>query len=208
MSRSSLWVMNDKFEGFEAEEFSNSWLFSPVIWDILFEKYTPENMFGPYGRVGYISSVSSNSTVHTKLNDKINNCKSTADRVCWEMSNQQIFFTANKKIIVDSILQFLKDNMKYDDGVLTKEHIIERFEEISKEILALDENEHPYFILKNTSCDDNVAYWFRGKNEEDGEYQDINLSEQEESVAEFVVFSDDKISKFVTNLDFFSELSI
>ena len=208
MSKSSLWVMNDKFEGFEIQEFSNSWLFSPVVWDILFEKYTPENMFSLYGKVSYISSVSSNSEIHTKLNDRINNCESTADRVCWEMSNQQVFFTANKKILVDSILQFLKDNTKYDEGVLTKEHIIERFEEISKEILEVDENQYPYFMFKNTSCDDNVEYWFRGLNEETDDYEDIDLSQQVKSVTEFVIFENDKIDKFIGNLDFFSKLSI
>lgn len=208
MSRSSLWVMNDKFEGFEVEEFSNSWLFSPVVWDILFEKYTPENMFSLYGKVGYMSAVMSDNKVHTKLNDKINNCQSTADRVCWEMSNQQVFFTSNKSIMVHSILKFLDDNTKYNEGVLTKEHIIERFKEIAKEILNIDENQYPYFIFKNTSCDDNVEYWFRGLNEETDEYENIDLSKQAKSVTEFVIFQDNKIEKFIGNLDFFSKLCL
>jgi len=39
--------MNNKYEGFEVKEFANSWLFSPVVWDVLFEKYLPEKNVSP-----------------------------------------------------------------------------------------------------------------------------------------------------------------
>ena len=32
MSRSSLWVMDKGYKGYEVIEFRNSWLFSPIIW--------------------------------------------------------------------------------------------------------------------------------------------------------------------------------
>lgn len=206
MSYSSLWVMNNKYEGFEVKEFSNSWWFSPIVWDILFEKYLPDKMYHPYiGKMAYMTAVEFDKSVYSSLNNRINKCTSNADRVCWEMSNQQIFFTKDKQFVVDAILQFVKDNARYNEGILTKDHIRNRFIEIANSILELDENEYPYFIFKNTSCDDNVEWWFSNYNEEEDEYKTINLSQQKELVAEFVVIENNKIDRFVSNLDYFKE---
>lgn len=208
MSYSSLWVMNNKYEGFEVKEFANSWLFSPVVWDVLFEKYLPEKMYHPYiGKMVYMTAVEFDKSVYSSLNNRINKCTSNADRVCWEMSNQQIFFTKDKQFVADAILQFVKDNARYNERILTKEHIRNRFIEIANSILELDENEYPYFIFKNTSCDDNVERWFSDYNEEEDEYKTINLSQQKELVAEFVVIENNKIDRFISNLNYFNKSS-
>jgi hypothetical protein len=206
MSYSSLWAMNNKYEGFEIKDFSNSWWFSPIAWNVLFEKYLPEKMYHPYiGKRHYIFAVEFDKSVFPSLNNRINECNSNADRVCWEMSNQQIFFTKDKQFVSNAILQFVGDNARYYDKVLTKDHIKNRFIEIANFILELDENKHPYFIFKNTSCDDNVEWWFSNYNEEQGEYENINLSQQREFVAEFVIIENNKIDRFVSNLDYFKE---
>ncbi len=207
MSYSSLWVMNNKYEGFEDKIFSNSWWFSPIVWDVLFEKYLPEKRFHPYiGKMTYIFAVEYDKSVFPSLNNRINECNSNADRVCWEMSNQQIFFTKDKRFVADAILQFVKDNARYNERISTKDHIKNRFIEIANSILELNENEYPYFIFKNTSCDDNVERWFSDYNEEEDEYKTINLSQQKEFVAEFVVIENNKIDRFISNLDYFNKV--
>ena len=207
MSYSSLQVMNDKYEGFQIKEFSNSWWFSPIIWDILFEKYLSEKMYHPYiGKMAYTTAVLFDKSVYSSLNNRINKCTSNADRVCWELSSQQIFFTKDKQFVADAILQFVKDNTRYYEEVLIKDHIRNRFIEIANSILELNENEYPYFIFKNTSCDDNVERWFSDYNEEEDEYKTINLSQQEELVAEFVVIENNKIDRFISNLDYFNKI--
>jgi len=199
--------MNNKYEGFQIKEFSNSWWFSPIVWDVLFEKYLPEKMYHPYiGKMVYMTAVEFDKSVYSSLNNRINKCTSNADRVCWEMSNQQIFFTKDKQFVADAILQFVKDNARYNERILTKDHIKNRFTEIANSILELNENEYPYFIFKNTSCDDNVEHWFSDYNEEEDEYKTINLSQQKEFVAEFVVIENNKIDRFISNLDYFNKV--
>lgn len=203
MSRSSLWVMDKEYKGYEVIEFRDSWLFSPIIWGVLADKYIPHLIVTPYG---FKKSVISDPSLFRPLNDKINNCKCTPDRICWEMSNQQIFFTKDKQFVADAILQFVKDNTRYSERILTKDHIKNRFIEVANSILELNENEYPYFIFKNTSCDDNVERWFSDYNEEEDEYKTINLSQQKKLVAEFVVIENNKIDRFISNLDYFNKV--
>ena len=49
MSYSSLVVITPDYHGKEKEIFRNSWLFSPVIWDVLTEKYIPYETLFKYG---------------------------------------------------------------------------------------------------------------------------------------------------------------
>lgn len=48
MSSSSLWIMDKDYYGYEDTEFINSWLFSPIAWDVLLEKYMPYANRNPY----------------------------------------------------------------------------------------------------------------------------------------------------------------
>lgn len=195
MSRSSLWGIKPDYFGEELKEYKNSWFFSPIIWDILSDKTLPRG-FG-----GYVQSIISlhGQEVWSKINDKMNNSDNTTDRICWEISNQQIFFTKDKSIIANHIKNFVEQNRNYDrskeDGLspLEREHIIERFNEIADDIAELDEKEYPYFVFKNTSCDDNVEYWF---------YDDKSLKDWNKFLAEFVVIENEQIKQFVSNEDF------
>lgn len=51
-----------------------------------------------------------------------------------------------------------------------------------------------------------VERWFGDYNEEEDEYKTINLSQQKELVAEFVVIENNKIDRFISNLDYFNKV--
>lgn len=207
MSCSSLWGIKRNYVGEELTEYRNSWLFTPIIMGILPDKYIPEEIATPYGYKKSIIGMGGDD-IWRKTNDKINRCENTSDRICWEMSNQQIFFTKDKKCIADNIRKFVEQNKEYgrtDEGnyPLKQEHIIERFNQIATDIEELDETEYPYFVLKNTSCDDGVEYWFSGDyNEETEEYEEKSLKDWDKFLAEFVVIEDGKIARFISNTDY------
>lgn len=205
MSYSSLYGIKSDYTGEILYEYKNSWLFSPIIWGVLPDKYIPLEIQTPYGyKKGIIGS--SGNEVWSKTNDKINHCEDTADRICWEMSNQQIFFTKDKKYISENIKKFVEQNKSYDKSKednlspLEREHIIERFNEISDNILSIDEIEYPYFVFKNTSVDDGVERWFNDY--ENDEYGTKSIKDWDEFLAEFVVINNGKIEEFISNLDY------
>ena len=207
MSYSSLYGIKNDYTGEVICDFKNSWFFSPIVMDVLPDKYIPQFIKTPFGfKKRIISDMS--GEVFKRTNEKVNNCGNTADRVCWELANQQIFSTKDKQIIFDSIHKFVEQNKGYDksdkDGIssLEREHIIERFNEIADEIIGLDENEYPYFVFKNSSCDDGVERWFF-KEDENGEYVETSLKENINGFyAEFVVIENGEIKCFVSNKDF------
>lgn len=201
MSGSSIFLINKNFEGHEEYEFANSWFFSPVIWSVLSDKYLPRDMFG------HIQSMISfnGNEVFTKINNIMNNSDLNYERVCWELSNQQVFFTKDKKIVSDSIREFLNANNKYDVdeedniSVLSRDHIIERWNEIADCIDEIDENEYPYFVFKNTSVDDSVESWFLDwDNEKDCEISKA-LTDNSNLVTEFVIIENGIIIDFIGN---------
>lgn len=153
MSSSSIYGIRKNYTGEEILEYKNSWCFSPIIWGVLPDKYIHDYIQTPYGYKKGIIGMDGND-VWTRTNKAINKCDNTPDRICWEMSNQQIFHTSDKQIISDSIMQFLKQNDTYDVSeednvpVLKREHIIERFTEIANDILSIDENEFHILFLK------------------------------------------------------------
>lgn len=205
MSRSSIWVMDKEYKGHEAIEFSNSWLFSPIVWGVLSDKYIRGLIETPFG---YKKSLISDGSLLSPLNKKINNCNCTPDRICWELSNQQVFFTKDKQIIADSIKEFITLNSNFDrtsEGTypLKQEHIIERFNLIAGEILKLDIDETPYFVFKNTSCDDGVEYWFSKYDKSQEEYIQVSLKDIDKYVTEFVLIENGVISGFKSNIDYF-----
>ena len=205
MSRSSLWVMDKDYNGQEIIEFQNSWLFSPIVWGVLSDKYIRELIETPFG---YKKSLIGNGSLFSPLNNKVNSCENTPDRICWELSNQQVFHTKDKEVIASNIRRFVEQNTEFDkhsDGnyPLKMEHIIDRFNEIADEILKLDENETPYFIFKNTSVDDGVEYWFSKYDEAQGEYIQTPLSDMDKHVTEFVFIENGVIVDFKSNIEYF-----
>lgn len=204
MSTSSLWGMDKEFRGEEIEEFRNSWLFAPIVMNILFAKYLPNKVNGQYGKTNFITAIMFDNTIFNDLNREINNCKVLEDRIVWELANQQVLFSKDKQLIHDSILKFIELNKHYEDNL--GEHIIERFKEVAKSIIEIDSEKYLYLIHKNSSCDDGVEYWFEKYDEESEEYISSSLKELDKNVTEFVVIEGENIS-FISNLKFFKQES-
>jgi len=200
MSYSSLWVMDKEFNGECLMDFGNSWLFSPVSWDILLEKYIPKKTLDE--KRSYISESMFDRGLFGKLNGMINNSPTQEDRVLWELGNQNIFFTKDKDFIADCIDQFLITNSEF--GRNLGDHIQERYSQVANEIRNLDDGKYPYFIFKNTSCDDNVEYWFTKYDEDEDECTPISLDKVDKFVSEFVVVENGKIANFIDNQEYFS----
>lgn len=198
MSYSSLFVINKRYKGKSLCEYPNSWLFSPMVWHILEDKYLKENENGIKPKVLAMPGKSAWSDI----NKIMNNSESTDERICWELSNQQIFFTKDKNVIADGIVDFVLTHQNYgikdiETGEktcpLTSEHIKERFMKISSDIKSIDENKYPYFVLKNTSVDDWVDGWFY-YDEKKRRYK--TLKDLPEKVVEFVNIKNSKIVGF------------
>ena len=153
MSKSSIFGIRKDYTGEEIYSYGNSWLFSPIIWQVLPDKYIPRYIRTPFGYNKSIIGIGGDE-VWGRTNEKVNHCDNTPDRVCWEMSKQQIFHTSDKKIIADAIIAFLEQNKDYgetdEEGVhcIKKQHIIDRFREIASDILEIDETEFPFLFLK------------------------------------------------------------
>lgn len=204
MSYSSLYGIKPDYTGKIVYEYKNSWWFSPIVWRVLSDKTLPRNS------MGYVQSIIGlhGQEVWKKINTKMNNSENTQDRICWEMSNQQIFFTKDKECIADSIRKFVEQNKNYDKSdednlsPLEREHIIERFNEIADDIIYLNENEYPYFVFKNTSVDDDVEFWFRSFDEESDEYMDKSIKDWDRFLAEFVIIENNEVKGFISNKNF------
>ena len=207
MSSSSLYGITKDYKGKEIIDYKNSWYFSPVVWSVLSDKLLPR-------KYGYIQNVIGfgSQEAWKNINNILNNSDFLTDRVLWELSNQEIFKTKDKNIIADCIRDFLKVNSKYDKSdednvsVLKRDHIIERWNEIATDIENLNEEEFPFFVFKNTSCDDSVESWFIKYNEESDEYEERGLNECQDLVTEFVIIENDSIVDYISNLDWFQEL--
>lgn len=204
MSCSSLYGIKADYTGEILCEYKNSWWFSPVVWSVLSDKTLPKVM-------GYIQSVIGihGADVWKKINTKMNNSTNTSDRICWELSNQQIFFAKDKQLISDNIRKFVKQNTDYDksdeDGLsaLERKHIVERFNEIADSILELDESKYPFFVFKNTSCDDGVERWFERYDDKQDEYLECSMKDNIDNFyAEFVIIENGEIVKFISNREF------
>lgn len=203
MSSSSLYGITKDYKGEEIIEYNNSWLFAPVIWRVLSDKLLPR-------KCGYVQSVIGfgGQVVWKNINDILNNSDFLTDRVLWELSNQGIFKTKDKNIIADCIRDFLKVNSKYDKSdednvsVLKRDHIVERWNEIATDIESLNEEEFPFFVFKNTSCDDSVESWFIKYNEESDEYEERGLDECEGLVTEFVIIENHSIVDYIPNTEY------
>jgi hypothetical protein len=204
MSYSSLYGIDKDYKGNVIEEFRNSWLFAPIVWDVLAEKYIPPSKLISHG---FKRNIIHDTSLWKEVNNEINNCDNAVDRICWELSGQQVFFTKDKNCVANAIRGFVKQNNNYcrdtEDNipVLEREHIIERFEKIASAIELLPEDT-PYFVMKNTSVDDSVERWFEKYDDEQQEYVESGLSQVHEFVTEFVVIEDGKIVNFINNLEF------
>ena len=202
MSCSSLYGIKKDYTGEVLYNYENSWLFSPIVGNVLSDKYLPkkfgmvQSVTGPYG-----------VEVRSNINNILESSDNTPDQICWMLVNQQIFFTKDKECIAGSIQKFIKQNKEYyksdEDSisVLESENIVGRFNDIANDILSLDESEHPYFVFKNSSVDDSVDNWFYEYDENDN-CVDSSLKDLNKIVAGFTFIENGKIVDIVSNLDY------
>lgn len=204
MSNSSLWVIDKTWSGQEFAKYHNSWLFPAVVWNVLMRKYIPKEHRTRYGYTaeGYLfwaeMPVGGNS--HDKwciLNSSIINGGDQVDRVCWDLSEHCIFNTKDKDFVAECIEKFtdyylIQGNV--DPPYQEPNHIIERFRKIADDIKNLP-TWVGYFVIKETSSDSQVEYWFDRKRLCDW---------TDSSVCEFVEITDREITGYQTNLDLFT----
>lgn len=195
MSYSSLYAVDKKGCGREIIEFGNSWLFSPIIWDILTTKYLRrhEVVYSEQYRIAK-SMVGFGNEIFPLLNRAVNESSVISDRILWELSLQQVFFVKDKDYIHDAILKFVEDHVDFlpifaESPPLSADHIKNRFTDAAKHIKSLDEDQFDFLIWKGTSVDDEVQRYFRKYNEEIDEYEPRTLfefAEQSDCNVEFV----------------------
>ena len=212
MSCSSIWLVDNDYIGCEEYTFQDSWLFSPVIWMVLSDKYLPRDCFGNIQNL-----IFRGQRVWSEINSIMNSSDADYERICWELTNQNIFFTKDKKIISDSIRKFLATNTDYykgkndDVGVLKLEHIIKHWNEIIDCIENIDEKKYPYFIFKNTSADDSVETLFCDYNYDTDTKIHKSLFDNEfdnASQPEFIIIENGKIVDFVDCSSYKERLTI
>lgn len=201
MSYSSLWGIDGKWSGKQLTEYHNSWLFCPISWNVLLCKYIEPEERTSYGHVwtNYMSWVGTcaKATADRKwrmLNERINNSGIQYDRVLWDLSQLGVFNAKDKDFVAECIEKFVENNMVGDPEYKDADHIIERFHKVAEDIRNLPRR-IKYFVIKGTSCDDNVERWFYRK----------RLCSWKEFVCEFPLIEDQKIVGYATNLEICNE---
>ncbi|CDQ41923.1 hypothetical protein [Virgibacillus salexigens] len=203
MSSSSLWTIDNNFNGNEYEDFSNSWLVSPMVWDVLFEKYLPHKVQGPFGRQRYMTAINFDPSIFEELNKLACNSDIKEDKILWILTNEQVFHSKDKQLVSSCLKNFLNVNFELTSDF--GDHIHDRFNEVAESILSIDENDHPYFVFKGTSVDDNVERWFETYDEESDEYINASFDKFNEIVTGFVFIENDSEIRFLNNLDYFKQ---
>lgn len=180
MSSTVLYGITKEFKGEEIANYKNSWLFNPCVWWVLQEKY-----------LGNKDPLMRNETFK-ECNNLLNESSNTSDRILWELSNEQIFFAKDTETIAKAIKNFLAENKEYgigDDGkgILTQDHIIERFNEIANDMLT-NKDKYEYFVVQGTTVSGRVEGWFI-------DYEnDCECPLKPDSDAEFVVIENEEIT--------------
>lgn len=200
MSYSQLFLITKEYKVEAIEEYKNSWLFPVPIFNYLLNKYADKaekqaeitklkswrmdvDENAPLNFLGYFMFDPSNKKFNA-LNHKINKSKNFADRVGWELVNQQMFNSKDKDIVAQAITE-LQKAINADE---------ERFSIVAKDISEIDVEKTPFFIFKNNTIDDGVERYFARYNEETDEDEEISLSEYEgELNFELVVIDGDKL---------------
>lgn len=195
MSYSSIYIIDQDTHLSNTIEYSNSWLFAPVVWEIILNSYIQDELRTSYG-IAKSLFTSDGDHLFRMANKAVNNSSIMSDRVAWEVSNQQIILVKDKEFIADSLLKFVDDHkndvMLYNkENNLQYDHIANRFKKIAEDIRNID-SDKKYFIFKGTSVDDSIEYFFTQYDEELDDCVPTTLEEaSKEYEMELVIFSDD-----------------
>ena len=122
MSYSSLFLIKPDTSFGQRINYSNSWLFAPVSWDLQLNSYITDEIRTPHGFAKSLINSQDANRLFSLANDALNNSTCTADRIVWELSNQQIFSTKDKDVVSECIFEYY-DNHKNDTLLYDKEKI-------------------------------------------------------------------------------------
>lgn len=192
MSYSSLFLIKPDTSFGQRINYSNSWLFAPVSWDLQLNSYITDEIRTPHGFAKSLINSQDANRLFSLANDELNNSTCTADRIVWELANQQIFSTKDKDLVSECIFEYYEnhknDTLLYDkENPLQQEHIEERWKQIAIDIRNINTDEYKYFVFKCTSVDDGVERWFQYYDEEQDESFDSTLKEHLERYSNDVV---------------------
>lgn len=183
MSSSSLYGITIDGEGVELEEYRNSWLYAPQLWQYLFDALYTEAIkakkFGPYHH--YMQP-----DVMKEMYDEMMKWDNSPEQIAYFITMEYVFFAKDIPHVAKAIRDMIpKLNLSEDHS-----HIAERFEEMAKDIEAIDIVKYPYFVFKNTSVDDGVERWFRMYDEEEDDYREVNIFDRKDIQVVFVCFEE------------------
>ena len=181
MAFTSLWEIDENWNGFQYKKYDNALLFVPKIWDILMCKYIDseerENI------ENCITWISRNRIRNlSKLNNRINNSLDQVDRIMWEISLLSVFNKKDSQFVAKCIIDFVE---KY---TLT-DRVRERFLGIANDIKNLQKH-CKYFVIDGSSINANVEQWF----------SNCRLSSWTTKVCEFTIINDNMIVGYEDNL--------
>lgn len=185
MGSSSLWIITNEMKGENICEFENFMLFSPVILDYLLYKYIPVYKTK---KKGYLKITSNYPIAQKDLHLKIYKSKDFEDKILWGLCNNMIFYTKDKKYIITAIESFMKKNKELVENDF---NILNRFNEIIKNIEDDFLNKNPFFMFKRFSFEYDILSWFSNKN---------NLLKTDTHYTYFVVIENKNV-KYVSNID-------
>ncbi len=192
MSYTSLWVIDKNWSGAEHRQYPNSWIFPPIVWDVLLQKYidaAEHNGVNSYLTWVCACSAKIRDERWTLLNSRINNAENQVDRIMWELTGLSVFDSKDKEFVADCIDAFVRENQNIDEE-LQAEHVRQRFFDIAVDIRNLPKRVK-YFVIHPTSVDDSVEWWFCRK----------RLCSWDKFVCEFTLIEDNKVVGFSTNLE-------
>lgn len=208
MSQSFLYSINKDYFAAKIIPFDNAWLFSPMVWECLCNKYLPkiELLNGEFVTASFLGI---DGVRNWNVINKIMNASEQQEiRIVWELSNQNFFCTKDKECVASAVENFLNIFPADDKGAQWKPHITNRFADIAKEIRSLNEDETPYFVFKNSSCDDSIMNLFQRDSDEEGSFESIPTSLKDtakDTLQEFMIIQDGKIVKFISCKDFITK---
>lgn len=183
-SISSLWLLDKDYYGHIEKEYHDSWLFHMAAWEAFAKNYqtTTLNLDG----------------FHRAMSNKIGFSQSQSEWVIWYLTHHMIFSSKDKEVVSKRILEFCEEN-----EISSKQ----RWQEISDDILNINPEEYPYFVLKHTHIDTAVSGWFL-KGEDFEEKQACSLREKDEKLTYFVHIEDGKIKGFTSNTNYFGMVDV
>ena len=192
MSYTSLWEIDKNWRGKEYAQYANSWLFPPIVWNILMCKYIPpRKRVSPSGIISnYLvwAGIFDSKERQAMLNERINNSDIQYDRVLWELSNASVFNAKDKEFVAACIESFVANNFPQSEYKDSNE-IKERFVDVANDIRTLPKR-CKYFVIHPSSCDDHVERWFSGK----------RLCSWKKFVCEFTLIENERVVGFSDNL--------